>query len=112
MNQGLVMNDTTLAWEENLPGLSREFDQAVENQLLSKRTASVYQHWIRQYLTFYELENPKQLSERNVYQFLRYLRKSMSLSRARLNQAKEALIFLYDKVLKKPIKAEELGSFA
>ncbi|MDX1451339.1 MAG: phage integrase N-terminal SAM-like domain-containing protein [Oleiphilaceae bacterium] len=105
------MEHTTDAWDENLPGLSRELHQAVQSHRLSQRTASVYQHWIRQYLTFYELENPKVLSEKNVSQFLRYLRKRLALSRARLNQAREALIFLYEKVLKRPIKHEELPAF-
>jgi len=34
--------------------------------------------------------------------------KKMSLSRARLNQAREALFFLYEKVLKRPLKRKEL----
>lgn len=106
------MDNATLAWDDSLPGLSQELEQAVLSQHLSRRTASVYQHWIRQYLTFYELENPKVLSERNVRQFLSHLRKRLSLSRARLNQAREALIFLYEKVLKKPMRLEELGAFA
>jgi len=97
-----------LAIDESHPGLSYALAEAVRSQNLSARTTQTYQHWITQYLAYFELKNPKSLSEQNVKEFLRYLIKSMSLSRARLNQAREALIFFYAKVLKKPLKAAQI----
>ncbi len=99
---------TTIALDECQPGLSAKLAEAVKSQHLSTRTVQTYQHWITQYLAYNDLQSPKALSEKNVKEFLRYLVKTLSLSRARLNQAREALYFLYDKVLKKPLKRTDL----
>lgn len=97
-----------LALDESQPGLSFELSEAIRKQNLSSRTSHTYQHWIAQYLAYYDLSSPSTLGERNVKEFLRYLLRSLSLSRAKLNQAKEALLFFYDKVLKKPLKQKEI----
>ena len=99
-----------IALDECLPGLSTELAQAVKTQHLSTRTSHTYRHWISQYLTYYDLRSPKLLTEENVRDFLRHVTKSMSLSRARLNQARAALVFLYDKVLQKPLNAVSLAA--
>lgn len=99
---------TAIALDECQPGLSVELAEAVKHQHLSARTIQTYQHWITQYLAYFDLKSPKYLSETNVQEFLRYLVKNMSLSRARLNQAREALLFLYEKVLHKPLERTEL----
>jgi len=100
--------NTNIALDESKPGLSSELAMAVQEQHLSQRTVQTYQHWIAQYLAYFDLKNPGSLSESNVKEFLRYLGKKLALSRARLNQAREALFFLYDKVLKKPLKHTEV----
>lgn len=99
-----------IALDECLPGLSTELAEAVKTQHLSTRTSHTYRHWISQYLTYYDLKSPKLLTEKNVSDFLRHVTKSMSLSRARLNQARAALVFLYDKVLHKPLKQASLAA--
>lgn len=99
---------TAVALDECQPGLSVDLAEAVKHQHLNARTVQTYQHWITQYLAFHDLRSPRYLSETNVKEFLRYLVKNMSLSRARLNQAREALFFLYEKVLKKPLKRTEI----
>lgn len=99
-----------IALDECLPGLSTELAHAVQTQHLSTRTSHTYRHWISQYLAYYDLKSPKLLTEKNVSDFLKHVTKSMSLSRARFNQAKAALIFLYDKVLNKPLKAASLAA--
>ncbi|TNC79962.1 MAG: integrase [Oleiphilus sp.] len=101
--------DTTLALDESQPGLSQDLAQAVRAEQLSSRTVRTYQHWITQYLTYNDLKNPRYLSEKNVRDFLVYLMKRLSLSRAKLNQAREALVFLYEKVLRKPIAVASLN---
>lgn len=100
--------DVTLALDESQPGLSQELTQAVRAEQLSSRTIHTYRHWISQYLTYYDLKNPRYLSEQNVRDFLRHLTKRLSLSRAKMNQAREALLFLYEKVLHKPIGENQL----
>jgi len=99
---------TTTALDECQPGLSFDIAEAVRDQHLSSRISQTYQHWIIQYLAYFDLKSPNSLSEQNVKEFLKHLVKRMSLSRARLNQAREALFFLYEKVLHKPLKRIEL----
>ena len=101
---------TIIALDECLPGLSTELAQAVKTQHLSTRTSHTYRHWISQFLAYYDLQSPNLLTEKNVSDFLRHVTKSMSLSRARLNQARAALVFLYDKVLKKPLKQNSFAA--
>ncbi len=96
------------AIEESQPGLAAEFSHAARAQSLTERSSHNYQHWIIQYLSYFEMRNPRSLSENNVREFLRHLAGQMSLSKARLNQAREALLFLYEKVLHKPLLAEEV----
>jgi len=100
--------NTNIALDQSQPGLSSELALAVRAQHLSLRTVQTYQHWIAQYLAYFDLKSPGTLSESNVKEFLRYLGIKLALSRARLNQAREALFFLYDKVLKKPLKQTEV----
>ena len=101
---------TTTALDESQPGLSNELAEAVRHQELSTRTSQTYQHWISQYLAYFDLKSPSSLSEKNVKEFLRHLGKKLTLSRARLNQAREALFFLYDQVLKTPLRRAEVGA--
>lgn len=100
--------NANIALDESQLGLSSELAEAVRTQRLGSRTIQTYQHWITQYLAYFNLKNPRSLSEANVREFLGYLVKSLLLSRARLNQARESLFFLYDKVLKKPLKQSEI----
>jgi len=96
-----------MALDECQPGLAFDLAEAVRSQHLSTRTTQTYQHWIAQYLAYFDLKSPNTLSESNVKEFLRYLGKKLSMSRARLNQAREALYFLYEKVLKTPLKLRD-----
>lgn len=100
--------DSKLVLDESQSGLSKDLALAVQSQKLSSRTIHTYQHWIAQYLAYYDLTSPVRLSEKNVREFLSYIVSSLSPSRARLNQAKEALIFFYEKVLNRPLKYTEL----
>lgn len=100
--------ELTLALDESQPGLAAQLETAVREENLNARTVKTYQHWITQYIAYYDLKNPRYLSGSNVKEFLKYLMKRMSLSRAKLNQAREALIFFYEKVLNQPSVAQEL----
>lgn len=101
--------DVTLALEESQPGLSEHLAVAIRKEKLGMRTVRTYQHWISQYLAYFDLKSPSHLSVGNAREFLNHLLKRMALSRAKLNQAREALVFLYDKVLDNPSVAKELA---
>lgn len=92
------------ALDQSQSGLLQQVHKIIKNQELNSRTKQTYQHWITQYIFFNDLKNPTQLSENNVKAFLSHLAEQAGLSRAKQNQAKEALHFLYEKVLNKPLK--------
>lgn len=100
--------DAIIALDESQPGLAALLEQVVTNEQLNARTRQTYLHWISQYIAYYDLENPSSLSTKNVKEFLRHLVIKLPLSRAKRNQAKEALIFLYAKVLKQPMVTQGL----
>jgi site-specific recombinase XerD len=86
------------------PDLFTKLQIAVQEQQLSVRTESSYRHWITRFIFFYDQKNIMSLSIRNVTEFLWYLEQQLQLSRAKLNQVKSALQFLFEKVLHKPLK--------
>jgi hypothetical protein len=96
------------AIEQTQPTLAAEFSVAARAQSLTARSSHNYQHWIIQYLSYFEMKNPRTLGEKNVREFLHHLAGRMSLSKARLNQAREALLFLYEKVLHKPLAPDQI----
>jgi len=51
---------------------------------------------------FHGLKDPDELALEDQQQFLNYLKNQISLSRARLNQASQALSFFFEDVLHKP----------
>lgn len=101
--------DAKIVLEEAQPGLSAELAKASLKTRLCARTAHTYEQWIAQYLAFNDLSNPFSLSEANVKEFLRYVTRRLSLSRARLNQATRALEFFYAQVLKRPLERSALS---
>ena len=58
-----------IALDECLPGLSTELAQAVKTQHLSTRTSHTYQHWIGQYLAFYDLKTIERMVKENKNKF-------------------------------------------
>ena len=95
--------DNAEALDQSQSGLLQQVRKVVKKQHFNIRTEQTYQHWITQYIFFNDLKNPTLLSENNVNEFLGYLADKVGLSRAKLNQAKEALAFLYEKVLDQPL---------
>ncbi|MCP5163207.1 MAG: phage integrase N-terminal SAM-like domain-containing protein [Hahellaceae bacterium] len=89
--------------DQSQSGLLGSTEKALKKTSLSNRTRQMYQHWITQYIYFYDLKNPADLNEESVKRYLGYLAQRLKLSRAKLNQAKEALGFLYEKVLGQPL---------
>ncbi len=90
--------------DQTQPGLLSKIQVAIQEQHLSSRTESSYRHWITRFIFFNENKNSTTLSYKNVDEFLAYLDAHLQLSRAKLNQVKSALLFLFEKVLHKPLK--------
>ncbi|QSP95377.1 phage integrase N-terminal SAM-like domain-containing protein [Marinobacter salinisoli] len=91
--------ENTQALEQSQPGLAKRVKKAIQNQQLNQRTEQNYWHWITRFITFHDCQNPETLSEEQQQQFLNYLTERVEVSRAKLNQAKQALDFFYGDVL-------------
>ena len=80
-------------------GLSRTVEKALEQEQLASRTEQSYAHWICRFFQFHDLPDPDALDERHARDFVRDLTERLKLSRARINQAEQAMDFLYRRVL-------------
>jgi len=76
----------------------------------SIRTERSYVQWVRRFIAFHGLKSPKELSPEAVRQYLEYLAEVREIASNTQNQALNALVFLYDQVLKAPFGP--LGDFA
>lgn len=93
--------DITEALEQSQPGLLKRVTQAMKKHHLNMRTEQTYLHWITRFVLFNGLKSPETLERDDQQLFLTYLSDRIWVSRARLNQARQALAFFYEDVLKK-----------
>lgn len=70
---------------------------------LSLRTESAYIYWIKRYILHHNKRHPLQMGEHEVTAFLSHLAQQESVSPSTQNQALNALLFLYEKVLHKKL---------
>ncbi len=75
--------------------------RTVRTHHYSKRTEKIYVDWAKRFILFHKKKHPNQMSEREVGQFLTYLACEKNVTPATQNQALNALVFLYRKVLKR-----------
>lgn len=92
---------TTQVLEQSWPGLVQRITHAIHERHLNQRAEQIYLHWISRFLLFNEAKDPEALGREEQQRFLSYLQDGMRLSRARLNQARQALHFFYEDVLGK-----------
>lgn len=87
------------ALEHSQPGLVDRLKAAIRQHKLNYRSEQTYLHWISRFVLFHDLKDPVllEVDDRRVY--LEYLTAQVQVSRARLNQATQALTFLYANVL-------------
>ncbi len=69
----------------------------------SIRTEQAYVSWIKRYILFHGKKHPKDLDKAEIEAFLTYLAKDRNVSSSTQNQAFNVLLFLYNKVLNKPL---------
>ncbi|AZT85470.1 integrase [Marinobacter sp. NP-4(2019)] len=99
--------DITEALEQSQPGLVGRVNEAIQKHQLNQRAEQTYLHWISRFVLFHELKDPQNLETGDRQLFLTYLKDRIQLSRARLNQASQALTFFYEDVLGKT-EAEQI----
>ncbi|MDX1635791.1 MAG: site-specific integrase [Marinobacter sp.] len=91
----------TEALEHSQPGLLVRVTQAMQKHQLNQRTEQTYLHWITRFVLYSGLKAPEALEGDDQQRFLTYLKDRIRVSRARLNQAHQALEFFYQDVLEK-----------
>lgn len=87
------------ALEHSQPGLVKRVTAEIRQHKLNYRAEQTYLHWISRFVLFHNLKDPALLEAEDRRQYLDYLIGQVRVSRARLNQATQALSFLYTKVL-------------
>ncbi|MGD8348812.1 MAG: integron integrase [Gammaproteobacteria bacterium] len=75
----------------------------------SKRTIKSYLYWIKYYIVFHQKRHPEAMGPLEVEQFLTHLAVSRNVSVSTQKIALNALAFLYNKVLERPLG--DLGEF-
>ncbi len=75
----------------------------------SLRTIDSYLYWIRYYIRFHQMRHPAELNTDNIVQFLTHLAVDRTVAAATQSVALNALVFLYDKFLQKPVG--DIGEF-
>ncbi|MBW0147868.1 site-specific integrase [Marinobacter arenosus] len=93
--------EITQALEQSQPGLVGRVKNAIRTQHLNQRAEQNYLHWITRFVLFHDLKDPDTLGCEDRQEFLSYLGDRIEISRARLNQASQALTFFYEDVLGK-----------
>jgi integrase len=63
------------------------------------RTEKTYIFWIRRFILFHKKKHPSEMGSRHISEFLTHLAVDRNVSASTQNQALNALIFLYKKVL-------------
>jgi site-specific recombinase XerD len=76
----------------------------------SARTEEAYVGWVRRFVRFHGMHHPSELGQSDVSAFLTHLAMVRGVSASTQNQALGAILFLYGKVLGRPL--EERASFA
>ncbi|QTN42738.1 site-specific integrase [Marinobacter salsuginis] len=93
--------DITEALEQSQPGLVARVKDAIHQHKLNQRSEQTYLHWITRFVLFSDMKDPDALANEDRQKFLDYLNERMRVSRARFNQASQALAFFYEDVLGK-----------
>lgn len=86
------------------PKLLDQVRQAIRARHYSKRTERTYADWIKRFILFHGKRHPLEMGEPEINQFLTDLAVSKKVSASTQNQALSAILFLYQRVLEKPLE--------
>jgi integron integrase len=90
------------------PRLEESFRRVARALHLSHRTEDAYWGWVRQFILFHGKRHPREMGEAEVAEFLTHLAADREVAAATQNQALNALVFLYRRVLERALG--ELGT--
>ena len=70
----------------------------------SIRTEQAYVSWIKRFILFHDKKHPNEMGKQEIESFLSYLATNLKVAASTQNQAFNALLFLYNQVLNKPLE--------
>ena len=85
------------------PRLHEQFRNVIRVNHYSIRTEKTYWYWIRYFLRYHQMRHPLEMGPAEVSAFLTWLAVSRHVTAATQNQVLNALVFLYGKVLDRPL---------
>lgn len=85
------------------PRLQEQFRAVIRLNHYSIRTEKSYWYWIRYFIRFHKLRHPLEMGPAEVNAFLSWLAVDRDVAAATQNQALNAIVFLYARVLDKPL---------
>src|SRR3954468_16215234 len=81
----------------------RKVREAIRVRHYSIRTEEAYVQWVKRFIVFHGKRHPSEMGEAEVATFLTHLAVVGNVASSTQNQALNALVFLYDKVLSRPL---------
>lgn len=75
------------------------YREALASRHYARRTIQTYERWLRRYLRFHRMRQPREMGSAEINAFLSHLAVSEQVSASTQNQALAALLFLYRQVL-------------
>lgn len=84
---------------DNPPRLLEQVKNAIQVRHYSIRTEQAYVRWIKHYIYFHNKKHPNEMGDEEITAYLSHLASTKNVSAATQNQALNALVFLYRKVL-------------
>jgi len=88
---------------ENAPKLLDRVRQTCRRRQYSYHTETAYVRWVTRFVRFHETMHPRHLDADDVRAFLNHLAVDREVAASTQNQALNALAFLYDHVLERPL---------
>ena len=76
----------------------------------SDETAKIYVYWIKKYILFHHKRHPSDMGKSEIEQFLSHLATHRSVSASTQNQAFNAILFLYHKVLDISLEGQNINA--
>lgn len=97
------MEDIPLPVPENATRFLDQLRGYIRTQGLALKTEKTYIHWILRYIRFHNLKHPATLGSTDVEAFLTHLSLRRNVAQATQRTALNALVFLYDRFLERPV---------
>ena len=88
---------------DSSPSLLDQIHATCRRRQFSRHTETSYRRWIVRYVRFHDTTHPHDLDADDVRAFLNHLAVDRNVAASTQNQALNALVFLYDDVLDRPL---------